>query len=106
MTKPYTRDQLLRLPPAATLPDLGRAFGISEPVARELHRRGEFEAMGIRINKLGAQWRVVTADIWRVLGVGPDTGAAGPEPPGPAATIDDSHAAATEQSHGHHNPAA
>ena len=64
-----TRDELLALPAATDLPTLARAFGISEPVARERHRRGEFDAMGIRILRLGAQWRVVTADVLRALGV-------------------------------------
>jgi hypothetical protein len=50
---------------------LGQAFGISEPVARERHRRGEWEALGIRVLRFGQQWRVVTADIWRVLGIEP-----------------------------------
>jgi len=88
--KPLSRAELLSLPPATNLPTLGRAFGISEPVTREWHRRGEFEAMGIRIMRLGAQWRVVTADILRVLGLAPDMDAAGPAPPGPAAHAIDS----------------
>jgi hypothetical protein len=67
--KPLTRAELLALPPATDLPTLGRAFGISEPVARERHRRKEWAAMGIRVFRLGQQWRVVTADIWRALGV-------------------------------------
>lgn len=70
--KPLSRSELLALPPATDLPTLGRAFGISPPVARERHRCGEFAAMGIRINRLGAQYRVVTADILRALGVSPD----------------------------------
>lgn len=70
-----SRAELLALPPATDLRTLGRAFGISEPVARERHRRQEWAGMGIRVLRLGQQWRVVTADIWRVLGVD----AAGPE---------------------------
>lgn len=69
--RPLTRDELLALPPATNLPTLARAFGISEPVAREMHRRGEFKKLEIRIHRLGAQWRVVTADVWRALGVQP-----------------------------------
>lgn len=64
-----TREQLRKLPAATDLPTLARAFGISEPVAREWHRRGEFEQMGIRILRLGSQYRVVTADILQALGV-------------------------------------
>jgi hypothetical protein len=70
--KPLTRAELLALPATTDLLTLGRAFGISEPVVRERHRRGDFEDMGIRIHRLGAKWRVVTADIWRVLGLTAD----------------------------------
>lgn len=69
--RPLSRTELLALPPVTTLPMLGRAFGISEPVARERQRRGEWAAMGIRILRLGLQYRVVTADILRALGVDP-----------------------------------
>jgi hypothetical protein len=64
-----SREELLALPPTTNLATLGRAFGISEPVTRERHRRGEFETLGIRVLRFGAQWRVVTADILRVLGL-------------------------------------
>jgi hypothetical protein len=70
--KPLTRTELLALPATTDLPTLGRAFGISEPVVRERHRLGEFDRMGIRVLRLGAKWRVVTADIWRVLGLTAD----------------------------------
>jgi hypothetical protein len=70
--KPLTRTELLALPATTDLPTLGRAFGISEPVVRERHRLGEFDRMGIRVLRLGAKWRVVTADIWRVLGLTTD----------------------------------
>jgi hypothetical protein len=83
--KQLTRAELLALPPATNLPTLGRAFGISEPVARERQRRGDFAAIGIRILQLGAQYRVVTADILRVLGIDPETQAAGSAPTEPAA---------------------
>jgi len=80
-----SRAELLALPPATCLPVLGAAFGLSEPVARERHRRGEWAAMGIRVVRLGHQYRVVTADIWRVLGVSPDADSHGIAPPGAAA---------------------
>lgn len=63
--------ELLALPAATDLRTLGQAFGISEPVARERHRQGEWERLGIRVLRLGAQYRVVSADIWRVLGIDP-----------------------------------
>lgn len=101
--RPLTRAELLALPPATNLPTLGRAFGISEPVARERQRRGDFAAMGIRILRLGAQYRVVTADILRVLGIDAETQTAAPEPPGPAAAESDPPPA-KERSHAHCTP--
>jgi hypothetical protein len=84
-----SRAELLALPPATNLATLGRAFGISEPVTRERHRRGEWGDMGIRIYRLGAQYRVVTADVLRVLGIQPDSPAAGMGVP--AAAVVDEH---------------
>jgi hypothetical protein len=98
--KPLSRGELLNLPPASTLPDLGRALGISEPVVRDRARRGDFAELGIRIVRLGAQWRVVTADIWRFLGVSPDMDNARPTGPGAAAA---DSLPAKEQVHVHHN---
>lgn len=83
MKPSLSRAELLALPPATTLGMLGRAFGISEPVARERQRRGEWEAMGIRVRRLGLQYRVITADILRVLCIEPSTSAA-PKPPTPS----------------------
>lgn len=77
---PLTVRELLDLGPTTNLRMLGRAFDISEPVARERHRLGEWQQLGIRVVRLGAQWRVVTADIWRVLGISPDSNGAGPSP--------------------------
>jgi hypothetical protein len=70
--KPPTRSELLALPPTTDLPMLGRAFGVSEPVARERHRRGDWERLGIRVVRLGQKWRVITADVLRVLDITPD----------------------------------
>ncbi len=81
---PLTRAELLALPAATDLRTLGQAFGISEPVVRELRRQGRFEEMGIRINRLGLQYRVVTADILRALGIDPRDEA--------AETVDPRHA--------------
>jgi hypothetical protein len=69
-----SRTELLALPVTTDLPTLARAFGISEPVARERQRRGEWEALGIRILRLGWKWRVITQDMLQALGVqpGPD----------------------------------
>ena len=79
--KPLTRKELLELAetsPTTNLVMLGRALGVSEPVIRERARRGELAALGIRVNRLGAQWRVITADILAYLGITRETGTAGP----------------------------
>jgi hypothetical protein len=75
--KPLARAEILALPPAISLADLGRALRVSEPVIRAQHRSGELERLGIRVVRLGAQHRVVTADLWRFLGIGPDGQAGG-----------------------------
>lgn len=75
--KPLSHSELLSLPAAIDLRTLGRAFGISESVVRELRRQGKFEEMGIRIKKLGLQYRVVTADVQRALGIEPVQAVAG-----------------------------
>ena len=66
---PLTRAEILQLPPVTTLPVLARALGVSEPVVRERRRCGDLARMGIRVLPFGRQWRVVTADVWRVLGL-------------------------------------
>lgn len=73
--RPLTREELLALPATTDLPTLGRAFGISEPTARERHRRGEWAQLGIRILRFGQKWRVITADVLEVLGIEPGNGA-------------------------------
>jgi hypothetical protein len=86
--KPLTRAEVLELAetsPTTTLPMLGRALGLSEPVIRERARRGDLAALGIRCLRLGAQWRVVTADIVAFLGITRDTETARPVPPDRAA---------------------
>ena len=86
-----SREQILALPPAITLSELARAFGISEPTIRSAHRSGQLEAMGIKINRLGSQYRIVTSSVWAYLGLTPgaspapapreDTGQRGPATP-------------------------
>jgi hypothetical protein len=73
----YTLAKLRALPPTISVPELGGVFGISEPVARERLHRGEWQAMGIRIHRLGWKYRVITADVLRALGVSPETDATG-----------------------------
>lgn len=79
--KPLTRAEVIKLAedsPVTTLPMLGRALGVSEPVIRAQARSGELEKMGVRVLRLGAQYRVPTADILRVLGMDPETNSAAP----------------------------
>ena len=73
--RPLTRKELLDLAetsPVTSLVMLGRALGVSEPVIREMRRRGQLEEMGIRVLRLGAQYRVPVADILAVLGINPE----------------------------------
>ena len=73
--KPLTRKELLELAdtsPVTNLPMLARALSVSEPVIREMRRRGQLEELGIRCLRLGAQYRIPVADILRVLGINPD----------------------------------
>ncbi|KJK58564.1 hypothetical protein UK12_09935 [Saccharothrix sp. ST-888] len=61
-----TREELLQLPVAIPL-DLGnRALGIGRSHGYELARRNEYPC---KVLRLGNAYRVVTADLLRVLGV-------------------------------------
>jgi hypothetical protein len=87
--KPLNRREVLKLAdtsPTTNLVMLGRALGVSEPVIRERARRGELDKLGIRCLRLGAQWRVVTADIVAFLGIAHDTETAGSDGTDPAVT--------------------
>jgi hypothetical protein len=64
-----TRAEILALPPIITLSQLARVLSISEPTVRALHRSGELAALGIRVNRLGVQYRVVTATVLAYLGL-------------------------------------
>lgn len=81
MTAPLSRAQILELPPTIDLPTLGRALGLSEPVIRERARLGELEPLGIKVVRLGAKYRVVTASLWAFLGLDAGTGCGGSEKP-------------------------
>ncbi len=67
--KQLTREQVMALPPVISLATLAEALGVSEPTIRQCHRRGEMERLGIRVNKIGAQHRVVTASVWVYFGL-------------------------------------
>lgn len=70
--KPLTHDELRSLPPVINLVTLGQALGVSEPVIREMRRQGKLAELGIRVLPMGAQYRVPTADVLQLLGVGED----------------------------------
>jgi len=61
-----TVGDLLNLPPTTDIETGGRAFGIGRTKAYELARKGTFPC---RVVKAGRTYRVVTADLLRVLGV-------------------------------------
>lgn len=74
--KPLTRTEVLELAetsPVTNLVMLARALGVSEPVIREQARNGELAKMGVRVLRLGAQYRIPVADILAVLGIRPES---------------------------------
>ncbi len=64
--------EILTLPPTINLATLAQCLGVSEPTIRASHRNGELAALGIRVNRLGAQYRVVTATVRAYLGIDGD----------------------------------
>ncbi|WP_406501630.1 helix-turn-helix domain-containing protein [Streptomyces sp. NBC_01590] len=62
-----TKD-LLDLPPTTDLETAGKAFGIGRSTAYALANRGEFPCAVVRAGRL---FRVVTADLQRVLQASP-----------------------------------
>jgi hypothetical protein len=70
-THALTRDELLALPASIDIVTAGRAFGVGRTTAYALARSGEFPCQVIRA---GRAYRVITADLLRVLHITPDTG--------------------------------
>ncbi|MFD8509748.1 helix-turn-helix transcriptional regulator [Streptomyces antimycoticus] len=69
MTQPVdsanlTTADLLTLPPTIDVETGGRAFGLGRTTAYRLAREGKFPCKVVRA---GGAWRVVTADLRRVL---------------------------------------
>ena len=64
-----SRAEIAALPPACSLADLARALGVSEPTIRGALKRGELAEMGIRVNRVGQQYRCVTSTLWAYLGL-------------------------------------
>lgn len=87
MTTPATlalsRDELLQLPAAIDIETAARAFGLGRTTAYALAKSGEFPC---ELIKAGRSYRVITADLWRVLRIAPDNGdGAGAATPTPLA---------------------
>lgn len=67
-----SRRELLDLPPSIDLVTAGRALRIGRTKAYELARAEDFPA---RVLRLGNAYRVVTADLLRLLGIEEDDAA-------------------------------
>jgi hypothetical protein len=65
-----TRDELLALPVTVGIETAGRALGIGRANAYALAKRDEFPVPVLRI---GCRYRVVTAELHRVLGLDQET---------------------------------
>ncbi|MFI1830593.1 DNA-binding protein [Streptomyces sp. NPDC020412] len=63
--------ELLGLPATVNITTAARALGIGRDKAYELVRAGAFP---VRLLPLGSTVRVPTAELWKVLGVGPEGG--------------------------------
>jgi len=64
-----SREELLALPAVVNLVTAARALGIGRTRAFELARRGEFPVPVLRV---GLTYRVPTAPLLKLLGLGPD----------------------------------
>lgn len=60
------RAELLRLPAAIDLDSANRAIGLGRSKGYELARLGEYPC---RVLRLGKKYRVITADLLRLLGI-------------------------------------
>jgi hypothetical protein len=64
-----SRREVLAQPPTMSLGTLALCLGKSEPTVRKAHRNGELAALGIKVNKLGSTYVVITASVWDYLGL-------------------------------------
>jgi predicted DNA-binding transcriptional regulator AlpA len=71
-------EELLALPVVMDLQTAGRAFGLGRTITYELMRRGEFPCPVLR---LGRSYRVLKADVMRMVGVSPESAVAQAEAP-------------------------
>lgn len=67
--KGLTRAELLALPVTVDIGTAARALGLGRSTGYELARRGEFPC---RVLHVGSSYRVPTAELLRVLGIGLD----------------------------------
>ena len=75
-----SRKQILELEPTITLATLARVLDVSEPTIRRANASGQLEQMGIKVNRLGNQWRCTTASVWQFLGLTPGASPASSAP--------------------------
>lgn len=61
-----TREELYALPAVVDVPTAARALGIGRTTAYKLAKNDQFPA---RIERAGTQYRVITADLLRVVGL-------------------------------------
>ncbi|MER8004950.1 helix-turn-helix domain-containing protein [Streptomyces sp. NPDC094149] len=74
--KGMSRGELLALPASIDVETAGRALGLGRTTAYTLTKNGEFPCTVIRA---GRSYRVVTADLLRLLHIAPEnSGGAGP----------------------------
>jgi hypothetical protein len=68
-----TRDELLALPAAISLDTANRALSIGRSTGYALARRGQYP---VKVLRLGNAYRVITADLLRVLSIDSGSSAA------------------------------
>lgn len=67
-----TRDELLDLPAAISLDTANRALSIGRSTGYTLAKRGQYP---VKVLRLGSAYRVITADLLRVLSIDGDAAA-------------------------------
>ncbi|MQA86722.1 MAG: DNA-binding protein [Streptosporangiales bacterium] len=66
--RPWTLAEIRALGPTTDIPTLGKILGISRWKAYEMARTRSWEAVGIKVVRLGSKYRVIVASILDVLG--------------------------------------
>ncbi|MFF3918883.1 hypothetical protein ACFYZB_36620 [Streptomyces sp. NPDC001852] len=65
-SKGMSREEVLALPVAVDLDTSNRALGLDRSKGYELAKRGAYPC---KVLRLGNAYRVVTADLWELLGL-------------------------------------